>query len=414
MDVNSLFNLTDIIYKKDTSQVFDPLATGSKSGRGDYTDNLRYPIDLGTADKGHFVLFTIFEQEDTAFRGKAISGTSTGQNDISRILSTAGPGSTSGDGSRIVVKESKDFLKLADEGLKSTTGVSFSGSVEEGKKFLISNGGKTGENIVSFSEGVAKGTSETLNRINSITGENFLRRIRKISESIALYMPDSLLFNYSQSYNDVSMYQGKLGLAAVGASALSQMNGADPNKIGELVGTNMSAFLSSALNTKLGTAGSAIAASAFGGVQNPQLELLYISPQFREFQFDFMFYPRSEKEAREVYKIINSFKFHQSPEIKPGTAGYFLIPPSMFNIDFKYNGKDNPNLPKISDCVLTGISVDYAPNGWAAYEVPSKTEPGIGNTGTPVGTRMTLSFKETIIHTKATHTQGETNQRVNR
>jgi hypothetical protein len=93
----SIFNILDIKYTKDDARVFDPLQTGSKDGRGKYNDNLRYPIDLGTADKGHFVMFTIFEQEDTAFRGTASEGKSIGQQDIGRILSTAGPGSTAGD-----------------------------------------------------------------------------------------------------------------------------------------------------------------------------------------------------------------------------------------------------------------------------------------------------------------------------
>ena len=42
------------------------------------------------------------------------------------------------------------------------------------------------------------------------------------------------------------------------------------------------------------------------------------------------------------------------------------------------------------DCVLTNMTVDYAPNGWAAY-----------NDGYPVETRLTLQFKETDIVTKS-------------
>jgi hypothetical protein len=32
-------------------------------------------------------------------------------------------------------------------------------------------------------------------------------------------------------------------------------------------------------------------------VENPLLEMIYKSPQFRDFQFDFIFYPRDEREA---------------------------------------------------------------------------------------------------------------------
>ena len=114
--------------------------------------------------------------------------------------------------------------------------------------------------------------------------------------------------------------------------------------------------------------------------------------------------------------FVMSFKFHSAPEIKPGTAGFFLVPPSVFNIEFYYNGEKNPNLPLLSDCVLTGIEVDYSPNGWASYEVPGKNSPDVGGTGAPVATRLTLSFKETVILTKGLHQpdQKNYNSRVNR
>jgi hypothetical protein len=44
---------------------------------------------------------------------------------------------------------------------------------------------------------------------------------------------------------------------------------------------------------------------------------------------------------------------------------------------------------EIGDCVLSNVNVDYAPNGWAAY-----------NDGFPIQTRLTLQFKEMDIVTK--------------
>ena len=62
---------------------------------------------------------------------------------------------------------------------------------------------------------------------------------------------------------------------------------------------------------------------------------------------------------------------------------------STFNIDLLYSGSTNPYLHRIGECVLESIAVDYAPNGWAAFEG-----------GAPVQTRMTLQFKETTYLTK--------------
>jgi hypothetical protein len=113
-----------------------------------------------------------------------------------------------------------------------------------------------------------------------------------------------------------------------------------------------------------------------------------------------MFYPRSEREAEEVQKLIARLKFHQAPEIKNGTAGYFLVPPSEFDIEFYYNGQINKNIPRISTCVLLSIDLDYAPNGFHAFETPGDNSPKVGGTGMPTAIRMDLSFKETEIMTK--------------
>jgi len=137
-----------------------------------------------------------------------------------------------------------------------------------------------------------------------------------------------------------------------------------------------------------------------GYVINPMLEMIYTTPAFREFRFDFMFYPRGEKEATEVQNIINRLHFHQAPEIESAGSGFFLVPPSEFDILFYYNGAINPNIPKISTCVLTSIDVDYAPNGFAAYEVQGEVSPQKGRTGMPVAIRLSLNFKETEIMTK--------------
>jgi hypothetical protein len=101
------------------------------------------------------------------------------------------------------------------------------------------------------------------------------------------------------------------------------------------------------------------------------MEILYSSPVPRNFQFDFQFNPRDEKEAKEVQDIIDSVRFFQAPEIKaPSSGGFFLIPPAEFDISFYYNGQINPNIPPISTCVLTNVNVNYAPSGFSAYEVP--------------------------------------------
>ena len=136
------------------------------------------------------------------------------------------------------------------------------------------------------------------------------------------------------------------------------------------------------------------------------LEVIYKSPSFRSFDYIFKFYPRSEREAIEVQKIITLLQYHQAPEIKTEGSASLLIPPSEFDIKFYYSGKENDNIPKIGSCVLKDIQVNYAPQGWSAYEVPGQ-DATLGGTGMPVGIEMTLSFQEVTYITKSISLPGD-------
>ena len=78
-----------------------------------------------------------------------------------------------------------------------------------------------------------------------------------------------------------------------------------------------------------------------------------------------------------------------------------------------YNGKENPNIDKISTCVLKSISVDYAKEGFNAFEVPGENDPKIGRTGMPTAIALSLSFKETQILTKNSYSKNMDNNWLN-
>jgi hypothetical protein len=259
-----------------------------------------------------------------------------------------------------------------------------------------------GESVSGFT--VDSPISNTIkNASNVIKSGSLFRTVRRTTDTIALYMPDTLNFTYNQVYSDASAKDvfGLAGLAAqAGASAIDgyKRNGA----LGSIGNLTPFAAEAAAKLTTTGDLGFTALSSLTGGVlsQNPQLELIYSKPQFRSFRFQFMFYPRDERESREVLDIIELLQFHQAPEILEGTYGRFLVPPSEFDIEFYYNGEINKNIPTVSTCVLESIDVDYAPNGFAAYETGNSNRPEKGGTGMPVGIRLDLGFKEVEILTK--------------
>jgi len=330
----SLFSFANISFgSKNRSSAVDleTLGTDSKYGYDIY----RYPIDLGSIDKGHYMMFHINTQisKSSRVRGDAVDGVNP-----------------------TVIQNRKDNDVVTPANLAGPL-------------------------------------------VNPDLAVSFTRTIKRVRDSVALYMPDTLQFTNNQQYSQSSL----TGDLAAGGSIIDNFGNSRPGESSEFLKqllSNISPALARGAQSASPLLGAGFTAVT-GVVVNPMLEMIYSSPNFRSFRFDFMFYPRSELEAKEVQRIINRFQYHQAPEIINAGAGFFLVPPSEFDILFYYNGSINPNIPKISTCVLESIDVDYAPNGqFSAYEVQGQMVAKPGETGMPVGIRMSLQFKEAEIMTK--------------
>ena len=357
----ALFSFSDIKFTP-TDRRFS--SNSNLTYNREYRTNIkRYPSDIGDADKGHYMIIHINEQINTKFSQSGLSS------DLPTVLSNrAGTGETSAVG--IATGAATNLIKSGTEALDKLTGGNLGASIQQGVN-----------SISQFSS-----DQQSLNRT---------RTIQRTKETIALYMPDTLAFGQTQGYDALATTGLGAAMITSAASVLDEIktSGVTPELL-----RNVTPFIANAIqgNNLLRAA----FATATGQVVNPMLEMLYTSPELRSFKFDFMFYPRSQQEAREVLDIINQLTFHQAPELNLNSQSFFLLPPSEFDIKFYCNGEENINIPKISTCVLTNIDVDYAPNGWSAYEMNGKDTPEYGGTGMPVGIRMSLDFRETEIVTK--------------
>lgn len=359
---------------------------------GNYENNIfRYPQDIGNYDKGHYMVIHINEQNHTNYKGEATG------DDPTIIANRKRFGTPTLNSAANQIASNEQVSKAVDA---FGTAISSVGTVveETAKKLVPAAAGG-----VDTAKGIVKQmTSDVSGAVKNYTQINGVRTIKRTTDTIALYMPDTLAFTHNQGYSEPSQ-QGMAAMALTAGASLAQSmkkSTNNPAEFGKALASNMSPFLANYALENLGGFGQTAFAAGFGVVQNPMIELLYSTPSFRDFRFDFMFYPRSQKEALEVQKILNRLKFHQAPEIRKEFSSYFLVPPSEFDIKFFYNGEVNPNIPEISTCVLTTIDIDYAPNGFAAYEVPGQNTAEIGSTGMPVAIRLSLQFKETEIMTK--------------
>lgn len=202
------------------------------------------------------------------------------------------------------------------------------------------------------------------------TLRDFLKTKKELQTSVSLYMPDTLNFSYGAEYGEVSV----LG-AAQSVPGL------------KIVASGIQSITENQL-TKL-------ALNKLGYAFNPQSQSLFQGIHFRTFNMSFTFTPRSAQEAARVREIITLFRTYAAPTIQWQAAGFFYTPPGIFNLTFLKDGKENPNINKLQDSVLTSVDVNYAPVGWSAHK-----------DGQPVQTTMDLSFQEIVLVDRALIKQG--------
>jgi hypothetical protein len=381
----AFFGLSDIKISPENNK--GPL---SALFEGDITNTFRYPMDVGNYDKAHYMVIHIFQQKNTQFTG--IQQDKGGAPSVAKNEAT--PGSVRGL-PNIKEKFSSAINSKIDSAFSSVN------TAVGGKLSFF----KASKPAFSSTE-AAKATNDNklyIDKVSEIQKSSFINTTVKTTDSIALYMPDTLQFTYSQGYENLEMGKELAGQAfQVGKGAIDKVKSGEETNV---TGALKAAIIAGAVKGLGDAAGSSATAKAgtfalLGGVVNPMLEMLYSSPDFRSFTFEFLFYPRDEREALEVQNILERLRFHQAPELDDSSGGVLLIPPSEFELQFYYAGKPNPNIPPIARCVLTNISMDYAPNGWSSYEMPGEYSPALGRTGMPSAIRLTLEFKETQFLTK--------------
>ncbi len=212
--------------------------------------------------------------------------------------------------------------------------------------------------------------------------------------AICIYMPPEIKVGYNQSYDNDT----ETGIAGDVQEALTSAKGAEDASeaiINAFTGLGGSVFRNAGtvVGEFISMAGAGdpvrFTMKRFGTAINPRNEAYYNTPTQRTFTYTFDFWPRSKKEAEAVETIILLFKINSAPGL---TAGDGLFQnPNYFKISYMYNGEENQHLHKIGACYCTDVSVDYAPDGqFTTFEG-----------GQPVHTKLTVSFLEDRIITKA-------------
>ena len=203
------------------------------------------------------------------------------------------------------------------------------------------------------------------------------RFTRRIRESIAIFMPNPIVFNSQNEYQEISLTALAGGLAT---STAGLLGGAFFGERGAALGGGIADAAGNIIGQTSRLAGFPI---------NPRVEVMFSRTHLRQFVFEFLMAPRNEKESESMKAIIQTLRFHGAPEIDPLTQGFTFIPPAEFDITFYNKGVENTNIPRINTCVLDRIEVDYSPGGeYATF-----------TNGHPVSARLSLGMREIeVVH----------------
>lgn len=185
--------------------------------------------------------------------------------------------------------------------------------------------------------------------------------------SVYLYMPGNLSFSSDFDYEDADMSNIDFIRGIQGAAGFGNPEAqADiMRKMG--VGFVTQSSLAESLGGK----------DFFGNfvkiqqrqVENPFLVHLFKGVQRRTFTFDWEMVPRSEKEAFNVYSIVNTLRRYAYPH--RNTSGRYLDFPAEFDVTFIYKHEKMSEaiaIPKIKKCAIKSIKVDYGENIFTAHK----------------------------------------------
>ena len=332
---------------------------------------LNYPLDVTrNFQNGHYMLFYVNVQEKTKYDYGKEDSVFVGDEDLKGLSA----------------KEQR-YIKLQE--------------IRSGKNLRTDDGGGKGNNTTYGVIGVDKFGNEIKGQKASknIKGvSSAFNNTRRISDAVSIYSPPNVTDSTSATYND-----SKTGVAgfliASGAAALKE--GGDAAAITKSIVAGTKGLLGDSAARAIGgvaeLAGAegveALTKKAFGNADNPYMEVLFDSMNLRTFTYNFNFAPKSQEEAYEVQRIIQLFRFHMAPELRPGVNRYLGLP-SQFDIHYMFLSKsgqtsENNFYNRIATCVLQDCKVNYTPNGVKSFE-----------DGGPTATTMSLTFKEIELLTK--------------
>ena len=190
---------------------------------------------------------------------------------------------------------------------------------------------------------------------------------------ITLPIPNGVTDTNKVNFGSGTLNPFQVGVAGVALKTLLEGLGAGAQEASEIFkreakNPQLKPALANLITSSIiGVDNNELLARGEGVIVNNNLELLFKGPTLRPFTFQFILSPRDRGEAVQVQKIIRCFK--QSSAVQRTPGGIFLAAPNTYRLQFFKGPTPHKFLPKIKECALLSVSVNYMPeNSYMTYE----------------------------------------------
>ncbi len=164
------------------------------------------------------------------------------------------------------------------------------------------------------------------NEADGFTEDSSIKDVSKV----ILYMPQKIVESYSQGWTNNTLgpevgriFQGVNNLGAQIVGAPGGTLGAVGRRLLEEYLMNQALQGAAKLGASSLTANAVLSATG-GVIYNPMMEVLYDGPDFRRFNYEFTLFSKSEDDAKEIYKIVNFFRYCSVPTYESSGVGSTL------------------------------------------------------------------------------------------
>ena len=204
---------------------------------------------------------------------------------------------------------------------------------------------------------------------------------KKFGKNIIMYMPEDIQSEYGANWSGAGFgfLAGRLMKAAGGdfniGDAFKDLGDAGRKGAVDFITSNANKALGSGVTTNQALGG------ITGTIVNPNVEMMYESPEMRTFSLTYKMFASSEAETNQIRAICNTFKKNMLPSFG---GGGFIGVPNVVRVTFMTGSSPNPYVSQFKPCAISNVSINYTPDGsWSSYKG-----------GAPVATNITINFKE--------------------